>query len=267
MVSSFSMHSCNLAVYATSSLVSMSVMISSSSTDSSSDSSSDSPIPTFPSRIASSKLLDCGSAGYIMELLVMGNEVAYLVSQDFDYEGSAIWGFHIMDIFIWNNVFRNGVLCGVTWFLPISLSLSHPSTSSLQIPRLVFHGMCCFLLLSSHNVKLYKPHVNVKSDTEPFFIPGMPVRVEIAKNQLPGSFMASADLDGIRDQMQEAEMSSHGVVVNTFPELKGGCAEEYNKVINKKVRCIRSVSLCNREELDKFERGNKALIDGKKCVE
>ncbi|KAG8376625.1 hypothetical protein BUALT_Bualt09G0082900 [Buddleja alternifolia] len=66
------------------------------------------------------------------------------------------------------------------------LSWTSQTAKKFKVPRLVFHGMCCFSLLSSHNVKLYRPHVNVKSDTEPFLIPGMPVRVEIAKNQLPG---------------------------------------------------------------------------------
>ncbi|KAK6147097.1 hypothetical protein DH2020_018009 [Rehmannia glutinosa] len=147
------------------------------------------------------------------------------------------------------------------------LSWTSKTAKRFDIPRLVFHGMCCFSLLSSYNVRLYGPHLSVRSEWDPFLIPGMPVTVRIAKAQLPGSFVALPDLDDIRDQMQEAEKKAYGVVVNTFPELEGGCVEVYKKAIDKKVWCIGPVSLCNRETRDKFERGNKASIDEKKCLE
>ncbi|GFP85544.1 UDP-glycosyltransferase 73d1 [Phtheirospermum japonicum] len=147
------------------------------------------------------------------------------------------------------------------------LSWTSETARRFKVPRLVFHGMCCFALLSSYNVRLYRPHLSVGSGSEPFKIPGMPVGVEITKAQLPGSFVSLPDLDDIRDQMQEAESNAYGVVVNTFPELEGGCVEEYRKVVNKKVWCIGPVSLCNREIRDKFERGNKASIDETKCLE
>ncbi|PSS23628.1 UDP-glycosyltransferase, partial [Actinidia chinensis var. chinensis] len=135
-----------------------------------------------------------------------------------------------------------------------------------RVPRLVFHGMCCFSLLSSHNIKLHNSHRFVNSDSEPFVVPGMPKSFEITKAQLPGAFVALPDLDDIRDQMQEAESTAYGVLVNTFSELEHGCVEEYGKAIKKKVWCIGPVSLCNTEILDKFERGNKASIAEKKCL-
>ncbi|KAK6140119.1 hypothetical protein DH2020_026117 [Rehmannia glutinosa] len=127
------------------------------------------------------------------------------------------------------------------------LSWTSKTAKRFDIPRLVFHGMCCFSLLSSYNVRLYGPHLTVRSEWDPFLIPGMPVTVRIAKAQLPGSFVALPDLDDIRDQMQEAEKKAYGVVVNTFPELEGGCVEEYKKAIDKKVWCIGPVSLCNSQ--------------------
>ncbi|KAK2983729.1 hypothetical protein RJ640_024082 [Escallonia rubra] len=135
-----------------------------------------------------------------------------------------------------------------------------------NVPRLVFHGMGCFALLSSHNVKLYNAHHAVASFSEPFVVPGMPRRFEITKAQLPGAFVALPDLDDLRDQMREAESSAYGVVVNTFSELEHGCVEEYEKAIRKKVWSIGPVSLCNKDISDKFERGNKASIDENKCL-
>ncbi|KAL8516759.1 hypothetical protein ACS0TY_015138 [Phlomoides rotata] len=147
------------------------------------------------------------------------------------------------------------------------LSWTSKLATRFNVPRLVFHGMGCFSLLSAHNVKLHRPHLRVESDSDPFPIPGLPVAVEITRAQLPGSFVALPDLDDIRNQMQEAESNAYGVVVNTFSELEGGCVESYEKAINKKVWCIGPVSLSNREVRDKFERGNIASIDEVKCLE
>ncbi|KAL7096761.1 hypothetical protein ACP275_10G099800 [Erythranthe tilingii] len=147
------------------------------------------------------------------------------------------------------------------------LSWTSKLAARFKIPRLVFHGMSCFSLLSSHNLNLYKPHVSVTSDYEPFVIPGMPVTVRIAKAHLPGSFLALPDLDDVREQMHVAESNAYGVVMNTFSELEGGCVEEYGRAVNKKVWCIGPVSLCNGEAVDKFERGNRASIDEKTCLE
>ncbi|RVX12054.1 UDP-glycosyltransferase 73D1 [Vitis vinifera] len=83
---------------------------------------------------------------------------------------------------------------------------------------------------------------------------------------LPGAFVTLPDLDDIRNQMREAESTAYGVVVNTFNELEHGCVEEYEKAIKKKVWSIGPVSLSNKHNLDKFERGNKASIDEKQCL-
>ncbi|RVW47928.1 UDP-glycosyltransferase 73C4 [Vitis vinifera] len=66
--------------------------------------------------------------------------------------------------------------------------------------------------------------------------------------------------------MREAESTAYGVVVNTFNELEHGCVEEYAKAIKKKVWSLGPVSLSNKHNLDKFERGNKASIDEKQCL-
>ncbi|TYH54440.1 hypothetical protein ES332_D09G168900v1 [Gossypium tomentosum] len=131
---------------------------------------------------------------------------------------------------------------------------------------IVFPGMGCFSLLSSHNVKLHKAHLFVASDSERFRVPGLPQKVEITRAQLPGTFVSLPDLDDTRNKMQEAEMNAYGVVINSFNELEHGCVNEYQKAIKKKVWAIGPVSLCNRINLDKFERGNKASINDNKCL-
>ncbi|MBA0866702.1 hypothetical protein Goshw_023550 [Gossypium schwendimanii] len=146
------------------------------------------------------------------------------------------------------------------------LSWTSKTAERFNVPRIVFHGMGCFSLLCSHNVKLHKAHLSVASDTEQFVVPGLPQMVEITRAQLPGAFVSLPDLDDVRNKMQEAEMSAFGVVINSFNELEQGCVEEYQKAIKKKVWTIGPVSLCNRINLDKFERGNKASIKEQKCM-
>ncbi|XP_009341087.2 UDP-glycosyltransferase 73D1 [Pyrus x bretschneideri] len=141
------------------------------------------------------------------------------------------------------------------------------TAQKFNVPRIVFHGMCCFSLLSSHNVKAYNAHNSVTSDFEPFVVPGLPHRIEITKAQLPGPFVTQTDFDDFRDKIQEAELTSYAVVVNSFDELEHGCAEELSKLLEKKVWCIGPVSLCNKNNMDRFSRGNKASIDERQCLE
>ncbi|KAJ8899935.1 hypothetical protein K2173_019640 [Erythroxylum novogranatense] len=148
-----------------------------------------------------------------------------------------------------------------------NLSWTVKIAQRFNVPRIVFHGMCCFSLLSSHNIWLNNSHFSVASDSEPFEVQGVPKRFKITRAQLPGAFVSLPDLDDVRSKMREAESSAYGVVVNSFEELEHGCAEAYEKALNKKVWCIGPVSLCNRENADKFERGNRVSVDEKKCME
>ncbi|KAK6943901.1 UDP-glucuronosyl/UDP-glucosyltransferase [Dillenia turbinata] len=141
------------------------------------------------------------------------------------------------------------------------------TAKKFHVPRLVFHGMGCFSLLSSHNVRLYKAHHSVSSDRDPFDIPGLPHKIQITKAQLPGEFVKSQDFDDIRELIREAETSAYGVVLNSFDSLEHCCIAEYTRVLNKVVWPIGPVSLCNKKSADKFERGNKASIDEEQCLQ
>lgn len=98
-------------------------------------------------------------------------------------------------------------------------------------------------------------------------MPGMPDRIELTKDQLTGIIaQGPSDMQDIRNQVREAELTSDGVVVNSFYELEPRYAEEYRKVKGNKAWCIGPLSLCNSETPDKAERGNKASIDENKCL-
>ncbi|GMI69454.1 UDP-glucosyl transferase 73C6 [Hibiscus trionum] len=46
-----------------------------------------------------------------------------------------------------------------------------------RVPRISFHGFCCFSLICSHNVNSSKILEQVKSDHEYFIVPGLPDKV------------------------------------------------------------------------------------------
>lgn len=136
-----------------------------------------------------------------------------------------------------------------------------------DIPRFVFHGTCCFSLLCSYNILVSRIRDDITSDTEYFVVPGLPDRIEVTKAQTSGATNAnSSALKDVTDQIREAEETSYGVVINSFEELEPEYVKEYRKAKGKKVWCIGPVSLCNRDNSDKAERGNKVSIDQEHCL-
>ncbi|XP_042476970.1 UDP-glycosyltransferase 73C12-like [Macadamia integrifolia] len=149
--------------------------------------------------------------------------------------------------------------------------MGHPWTShsalKFGIPRFFFNGMSSFSLLCNQNLLLHKPHQSVKSDSEPFLIPGMPHRIELTKAQLiPNVFDDQPLLQELREQIREGERTSDGVVINSFYELESSYVDGYQKLMGKKAWCVGPVSLYNKEASDKADRGNKAAIDEEKCL-
>ncbi|KAL8516758.1 hypothetical protein ACS0TY_015137 [Phlomoides rotata] len=136
-----------------------------------------------------------------------------------------------------------------------------------HIPRIVFHGTCCFSLLCGHNIKASQILDTLNSDTDPFEVPNLPDRIVLRKGQVNGSQRKkSAVLKDVTDQIRAAEKTSYGVVVNSFEELEPEYVKEYSKVKGEKVWCIGPVSLSNIDSLDLAERGNKAVIDVQDCL-
>ncbi|KNA12652.1 hypothetical protein SOVF_123020 [Spinacia oleracea] len=134
-----------------------------------------------------------------------------------------------------------------------------------NIPRIVFHGMSCCSLLSLHNMITYNVIGNLNSDTESFLVPGLPDNIELTKTQVPNAVHQAAD--PLRVEMREAERKAFGVVVNSFEELEPEyfkrCKEAKGKT---NIWCVGPVSLCNQDELDKGERGNKAALAVDQCM-
>ncbi|KAM3232281.1 UDP-glycosyltransferase 73C4 [Capsicum annuum] len=135
------------------------------------------------------------------------------------------------------------------------------TADKFQIPRIIFDGMSCFTQLCMHNLHIMKDQ-NEIPESGPFVIPDLPDRIEVTKAQLPGAFNpGTLCIQDIRDKIRAAETRAYGVVINTFEELEPRYVDEFRKLKDGRLWCIGPLSLCNNDNLDKSQRGNKASFD------
>lgn len=138
-----------------------------------------------------------------------------------------------------------------------------------HIPRLLFDGTSCFNLLCCHNLHASsKVLESVSGSNQPFTVPGLPDRIELTKAQLPSSLNPSIkDFRDLHAKIRASGERAYGVVVNSFEELESEYVKEYRKAKgDRSVWCIGAVSLSNKADLDKAQRGNNSSIDENKCL-
>ncbi|XP_022742795.1 scopoletin glucosyltransferase-like [Durio zibethinus] len=141
--------------------------------------------------------------------------------------------------------------------------------SKFGIPRLVFYGTNCFAHCVTDSLKRHEPFKKVASESELFDVPGLPDQIKMTRLQLPDYFKETADTERKRlmNEAIEAELTSYGVLVNSFHELEPAYSELYSKVIGRKAWHVGPVSLCNKKNNDKAEIGNAASsINKHECL-
>lgn len=139
---------------------------------------------------------------------------------------------------------------------------------TIGIPLLIFHGFCCFSLFIIHSIRKSKDFLdNITSDSEYFEVPNLPDQILVTKAQLGGfSNTTIQEWKELHDEMMSAEDRAYGIVVNTFEELDTNYVREYRKAKGKNVFCIGPVSLCNKEDMDKAQRGKQSSISEQQCL-
>ncbi|XP_019162802.1 PREDICTED: UDP-glycosyltransferase 73C3-like [Ipomoea nil] len=154
---------------------------------------------------------------------------------------------------------------GLPWTAEIALRLN--------IPRLVFHGTCCFSLLCNHRIMESKILESLGSDSDRFVVPDFPVRIEFTKSQLPSftsnksqTTSSTAVMAEFREKMLAADRATYGVVVNSFEELEPEYAMEYYKEKHGKVWCIGPVSFSNQDHQDQAARGDETAATNQDCL-
>ena len=141
------------------------------------------------------------------------------------------------------------------------LSYTRHISSKFNIPRISFGGVGCFYLFCQHCLHIYnvRERESTTAESEYFVLPGVPDRIEVTKAQVLAAIDES--WKQFNDEMVAAEMTTYGVIMNSFEELEPAYVREYKKVRKDKVWCVGPVSLSNKDHLDKAQRGNKASID------
>lgn len=135
-------------------------------------------------------------------------------------------------------------------------------SNNLGIPRIVFDGTGCFSHCVEESIRRYAPHENpLLPDTEPFVLPGLPDVIELKRSMLPDYVKTENLVTSFLNEALEGEINSYGVVVNSFYELERDYADFFRNEMKRKTWHIGPVSLCNRDNVDKLERGIKTSID------
>ncbi|KAI5669569.1 hypothetical protein M9H77_19422 [Catharanthus roseus] len=103
-------------------------------------------------------------------------------------------------------------------------------TEKLKIPRFssttsIFHHCV------KHSLETHLPHRNIGSETESFFLPGLPDKIELKKCQIEDYGQNS--FGDIIERTRDADRRSHGMIYDTFFELEPGYAEYMEKATGK----------------------------------
>ncbi|XP_068657128.1 scopoletin glucosyltransferase-like [Aristolochia californica] len=134
-----------------------------------------------------------------------------------------------------------------------------------DISRVIFNGSGYFSLCCLDSIRRFSPDKCVESDATAFILPGLPHPIEMTKTQLPDLTKTPAEFAQLWQKIGKAESMSYGVVMNSFYELEPAYVEHFKNKLGKKTWQIGPVSLCNRETVEKADRGKKASILTEEC--
>ncbi|MCL7030530.1 hypothetical protein MKW94_021056 [Papaver nudicaule] len=147
-------------------------------------------------------------------------------------------------------------------FADVLLPFATEAASKYNVPRFVFHGTSFFSRCVEESLICHKPYAAITSDREAFVVPGLPDKIEMTRLQLHDKFKAEDASDSeAREQVREAEEKSYGILVNSFYELEPAYGMHYKNVLGKRAWSIGPVSLRNRDNADKAQRGKKTSVD------
>nr|ANN02876.1 UGT73AL1 [Punica granatum] len=147
-------------------------------------------------------------------------------------------------------------------FLPWTVDVA----AKFGIPRLAFHGTSHFAMCALECTRLYKPHLNISSDSEPFVIPNFPGEITMTRAQLPDFIKEDTEFSKLYIEMMESELRSYGVIMNSFKELEPVYTDHYRDVLGRRSWRVGPVLLCNQDTEDKLQRGTRATIGEDSCL-
>nr|UXY92012.1 UDP-glycosyltransferase UGT14 [Glycyrrhiza glabra] len=131
--------------------------------------------------------------------------------------------------------------------------------TKFNIPRISFSGVSCFYVTCLNNLLASDVMQRVATESEYFVLPGIADKIEMTNAQT-GIQLKWKEFHG---EILAAEMASYGILVNSFEELEPTYAGDNKKVRGGRMWCVGPLSLCNKDQFDKVQRGNtnKLSID------
>lgn len=111
------------------------------------------------------------------------------------------------------------------------------------IPRLIFQVTGLLPLCAANDLDLHRPYEAVSGRGEPFAIPGFPHPIKLTRAELPEVF----DFPYMLGLLREAELTSYGVVVNSFYDLEPNYADHYRKVGPREVYLVGPVAIAGAQ--------------------
>ncbi|KAK4739977.1 hypothetical protein R3W88_003674 [Solanum pinnatisectum] len=141
--------------------------------------------------------------------------------------------------------------------------------AKLGIPRLAFNGTGFFPLCALHSLMEHKPHLKVESEMEEFVIPGLPDTIKMSRQKLSEHLKDEEEtpVTAIVKDIMRAETTSYGAIVNSFYEMEPNYVKHSREVVGRKVWHVGPISLCNKDNEDKSQRGQDSSFCEQKCLD
>ncbi|XP_015892857.2 probable UDP-glucosyl transferase 73B6 [Ziziphus jujuba] len=134
------------------------------------------------------------------------------------------------------------------------------------IPRIVFHGTSSFALCAYASLFREQPHKKVSSDSEPFIIPNLPDEIKITRQQLQDHLKEESEVTDFVRKVKESELTSFGVIVNSYYELEAAYADHYRNFFGMKAWHVGPTFLCSQGKENKALRGKESSINEHECL-
>ncbi|QHN95747.1 hypothetical protein HN51_043682 [Arachis hypogaea] len=141
----------------------------------------------------------------------------------------------------------------------MSLPYTIHVAEKFKIPRVSFAGVSCFCLMCYDALHTSNVRNSVKDEIKYFVLPGLPDEIEVTKSQVPAQVDENWSRFG--EEIYAPESDSYGVIMNLFQELEPEYERMYKKVRKDKVWCVGLVSLSNKDQLEKVQRGNSVSVE------
>ncbi|CAI0469145.1 unnamed protein product [Linum tenue] len=158
----------------------------------------------------------------------------------------------------------------------VTLPYTNRIARRFGVPRINFNGSSCFNHLCIRCIMIHSEEVGRWGDDDEYFVlPGFPGGVRFTGAQLPmrpgnrwDGVQEETEEDSIGADMVAALSEAHGTIMNTFEELEAEYLKECRGEEQGRIWAVGPVSLVNRFETDKLERGNSASLSSSndRCI-